>query len=550
MKNCKKCAQPFEVTDQDRAFYDKVSPVFNGKKFQIPEPTYCPDCRQQRRMSFRNERNLYHRKCDLTNKEIISMYSADKPFKVYDRTVWWSDKFNPVEYGREFDFSRPFFDQFHELFKAVPRMALNNKEAENSEYCNFALENKNCYLIFTSARCENTYFSNRVFKTKDCSDLSNTEESELCYEVIDSINGYNSIHLQNCANCSDCSWGYNLRNCSYCFGCANLNNAKYQIFNEQYSESDYRKKIAELKKDPEKVLEKFNQIKLQAVRKYMNGNNLEDCTGDSLFNSKNAHECYEGQKLQDCKFVSNATNLKDVYDTSNDDFSELDYECIGSEQNYMHCFNDICWFNSNLLYNSLCFNSSNLFGCIGMKKNQYCILNKQYTKEEYETLVPRIIEHMKAKGEWGEFFPTRISPFAYNETLAQEYFSLTSLEAKKLGASWKEDDTINRYEGPKIAVPTNINDVTDDILKQILTCTQCGKNYKIIRNELELYRKLQIPVPLKCFDCRHKARIHLRNPRKLWQRTCGKCSTPIQTTYAPDRPEKVYCEPCYLKAVY
>jgi CxxC-x17-CxxC domain-containing protein len=61
---------------------------------------------------------------------------------------------------------------------------------------------------------------------------------------------------------------------------------------------------------------------------------------------------------------------------------------------------------------------------------------------------------------------------------------------------------------------------------------------------------MQIPIPHNCFDCRHKARMALRNPRRLWSRTCAKCGTAISTSYSPDRPEIVYCEECYLKEVY
>ena len=102
----------------------------------------------------------------------------------------------------------------------------------------------------------------------------------------------------------------------------------------------------------------------------------------------------------------NTTNIKDSRDVSNDDNSELVYEAVGSESNYMHCFNDICWFNRDDYYNSLCFNSKNIFGCVGLKKNEYCILNKQYSKEQYGELVPKVIEFMKKTGEWGEFFPS------------------------------------------------------------------------------------------------------------------------------------------------
>jgi hypothetical protein len=66
IKICKQCNLNFDITDKDFEFYDKISPIFNSEKFQIPKPKFCPDCRQQRRFAFRNERNLYKRKCDLT----------------------------------------------------------------------------------------------------------------------------------------------------------------------------------------------------------------------------------------------------------------------------------------------------------------------------------------------------------------------------------------------------------------------------------------------------------------------------------------------------
>ena len=89
------------------------------------------------------------------------------------------------------------------------------------------------------------------------------------------------------------------------------------------------------------------------------------------------------------------------------------------------CYNDI----RNLIYCMNCVNgTNNCFGCVGLNHKQYCILNKQYTREEYEELVPRIIEHMMKTGEWGEFFPSSLSPFGYNETVAQEYFPLSRKE--------------------------------------------------------------------------------------------------------------------------
>lgn len=137
-KTCQHCSASFPITDKDMEFYEKVSPVFSGKKYSIPTPTLCPDCRQQRRLSFRNERKLYKRKCDATGRDIISIYSPDKPFKVYHQDFWWSDKWDAMEYGRDFDFSKSFFEQFQELNHTVPTQAIYlDNRMENSDYCNY-----------------------------------------------------------------------------------------------------------------------------------------------------------------------------------------------------------------------------------------------------------------------------------------------------------------------------------------------------------------------------------------------------------------------------
>jgi hypothetical protein len=153
-KQCKKCNSKFDITDKDLEFYDKISPVFLSpdstesglKKFQIPTPNFCPDCRQQRRLSFRNERSLYRRKSDGTGKDIISMYSPDKNVKVYENSYWWSDNWDAISYGRDFNFDKTFFEQFDELLKEVPKINLYLQEAENSPYSNFETSIKNCYL--------------------------------------------------------------------------------------------------------------------------------------------------------------------------------------------------------------------------------------------------------------------------------------------------------------------------------------------------------------------------------------------------------------------
>jgi hypothetical protein len=215
--------------------------------------------------------------------------------------------------------------------------------------------------------------------------------------------------------------------------------------------------------------------------------------------------------------------------------------------------NAFVWFSHDCHYSFNCHSSKNLFACAGLRTSEYCILNKQYTKEEYERLVPKIIEKMRAAGEWGEFFPVFMSPFAYNETVAQEYFPLTKEEVLQRGWKWREQvDELPKVEKIISAsqLPDSIDDVPDDILNWAVECEATKRPFRIIKQELDFYRQMRLPTPRLHPDERHRRRMALRNPRKLWKRQCMKCQIPIETTYAPDRPEIVYCEACFLKEVY
>jgi viroplasmin and RNaseH domain-containing protein len=107
----------------------------------------CPDCRQQRRISFRNFYKLYKSKCSATGENMVSMYSPDKNLTVYHQDFWWSDKWSAFDYGVDFDFDKSFFEQFEEFFNKIPKINLINFESENIEYSNFSKASKNCYLV-------------------------------------------------------------------------------------------------------------------------------------------------------------------------------------------------------------------------------------------------------------------------------------------------------------------------------------------------------------------------------------------------------------------
>ena len=283
----------------------------------------------------------------------------------------------------------------------------------------------------------------------------------------------------------------------------------------------------------------------------------ENVKWNFLINCKNSESCFDSLDLEDSKYCANIKWWRDCYDINRwGRYSELCYEASAIWENTLKVlFSEACWnWVSDTLYSLFCCNNcSNLFWCIWLKQKSYCIFNKQYTKEEYEKIVPQIIEHMQKTWEWWEFFPIELSPFAYNETTAQDYYPLTKEQCLDKWYKWKdEDDQIPNVEKviPAKKLPDNIKDIPDDILNWAIKCEVSKRPFKLIPQELKFYRKHNIPVPHLHPDERHKARMKLRNPRKLFDRQCVKCEKDIQTTYSPDRSEIVYCEECYLKEVY
>lgn len=556
-KVCKQCGIKFVISEDDQAFMKKFSFTIADKKYDIPMPKLCLECRMQRRQSILNQVNLFKRKCDATGQEIITNFPPDSPHKVYSQEHWYGDKYDGLDYGRDFDFNRPFFEQFDELRMAVPVPALftDYLHDENSAFTNCAGKNKNCYMIFDSDENWNCYYSYGMNGSKDSMDCYRVQKLELCYEVIDSNNCYKCAFVHNSSNCSDSLFLNNCIGCRNCIYCSNLVNKEYYLFNEKVSKERFEE-IRNGFTSYEFLIDKlpqFEKFRLTFPQKYMRGVQNENVTGNHVVNSKNAHYCFDSMNLWDCRYCFQSfISAKDCMDTQESGGCELNYETSNSAYNIynsLFCFQ--CMDNCNgIQYCVHCgVGTGNCFGCVGLKKKKYCVFNKQYSPEEYEKLVSKIIDHMIKTEEYGEFFPIKDSSFGYNLTIAQEYFPLTKDEALKNGWKWHDFDK-KEYQKQTTKIPNDIKEVSEDITKELLACEICGRNYKIIEAELRLLKNFGFPIPRKCFMCRHLNRISERTPRKLFDRKCDKCGDAIKTAYAPEMPEIVYCEKCYLEATF
>ena len=164
----------------------------------------------------------------------------------------------------------------------------------------------------------------------------------------------------------------------------------------------------------------------------------------------------------------------------------------------------------------------------------------------------KLAEHMKKTGEWGKPLPMTVSPFSYNESVAQQYYPLTAEQAQQEGLKWK-DKIIEIQEIDKVIpadkLPDKIADIPEDMLNWAVRCPNTGRPFRIIDQEYKYYKEHNVPLPRYHPDERHRLRHIRRNPPRLVERTCQKCNVNIWSSFTPDRPEIVFCEKCYQNAV-
>lgn len=588
-KQCQNCKNSFTIEPEDFDYYQKM---------KVPPPTWCPRCRMMRRQLFRNERSLYKVSCKLCGKNVLSMYVPESSYVVYCNDCYASDRWDPLSYGTDLSFTKPFFSQLDALLHAVPRRATYQDFATMSEYTNMSVYMKNCYLCFGGHHYEDSEYCAQNFFLNNCADVDFSMRSEFCYD---------SVHLRRCSrvyysayseDCVDSYFLFGCRNCHDCVGCTNMRNASFCIFNEQYSKEGYKKKIAELNLGSRASLRKIREISatksLNHPRKYAWTRNAVNSTGDDLEQVKNCLFCFSATEDENCRYsFFMPTGTKDSYD--------MDHVGLGTENSYeLHSsfggshvlFGNRIYFSHDVFYSDDCYNSANLFGCVGLRKKEHCILNKQYTEEEYKKLVPQIIDYINTEPyretngveyKFGEFFPVSIMPFAYNETVAQEYFPLTKSEALKFGFRWKDEGERNyKITVEASALPDSTGGISEDMSREVIACAhtspsvggcnhQCTTAFRLIPQELLFYKENNIPLPELCPNCRHFERLKLLNPMKLWHRKCmcggatsekgiftntGKhvhgsthCPNEFETPYASEREEIIYCESCYQAEV-
>lgn len=491
-KTCAVSGKQFAIDDRDQAYYAKIG---------VPHPTLCPEERERRRWAWRGK-NYSLRKCDQCGKMAMSYFSPDlQNIVTYCEKCFQSEQFDPMAYGRDFDFSRPFFDQFFELRSVVPRHTSNAYLNENSDYIICAHRNKNCYLVDEIDECRDCAFGYNIQNCEDVLESIYVRDTEIGYRLLKAEHCYATFFSENVFHCSYSAFLRDCRSCRHCLFCTGLINQEYHIFNKPVSEAEYQRfwdYIFAGKRDnleeTERQWRDFLAHQEPAKKVLIH---TENCEGNYLTNCKDCHDCYYIDNCQDCRYCTDIHYSRDCYDVNIYE-GELMYEILhAGPKGYGQYFSQLPWFCKDVYYCIELWNCEDCFGCAGLKKKKYCIFNKQYTKEEYEKLRDQIIAHMKETGEWGEFFPTKYSPHAYNHTMAQRFYPENAESVKQFGMGWDEawESKLAKKSGVQTDVPANLVDFPADDPNRSFVCSETGKEFRFISTELKFYNRWKIPLP-------------------------------------------------------
>ncbi len=593
-RTCRASGEVFPVFKKDQEILKKLSPEIGWKIHELPLPVYAPLTRHRLHLMYKNERHLYHDVCWLTWQKTITRIHPEVSPPTFTTKAWASDDRDYTDYGLSYDGQNPL-DLINNLAWKTPYQdliwSLSNL-SNNSTYTNYTADVVNCYLLFDSNTTQDSAYCTKSRKCQSVFDCTNIINCEKCYGCVDCWGLFECTYSYDSSDCSHSHYLIDCHGCNYCIWCVNLVNKEYHIFNQPVSKETFasfkQKLIAN-----RRLLSHPHWTKLQQamIKKATHGNQTEKSIGENIRGSSDcilSYNIVNAQSLRYCDDMSDAQDCRWVTSYGHASSRMYNSSQVGRYTSQVRCSSTIGR-GENLLYCIDTKKSKNCFGCVNMKQKEYCIFNKQYTREEYEDIVPHIIESMKKSWTWWHFLPSSCTVFPYNDSVANDQYPIHTLCDSKgnetilsergswkvtlleewvvvdalLDLGWEEKRPIKRRTQeveinmpPDLqtlaasALPNTISAVTNDILTQAIVCSKTQRPFRVVPMELEFYREMWLPLPQKHPDIRHQERISIRAWREFHLRKCEATGEEIVSVYPWNSNFKVYSDAAYQQAIY
>lgn len=433
----------------------------------------------------------------------ISLVSVKEYTKDYP---WW------IEYNKEVS-SEPFFHQLKAFFQNTPHATLQTHGwwIENSDWSDAIYDwAKNVYLsVSTWDDAENVLYSFKI-ESWVRNIISSINVTRNCESIFDSKTVRNSqfiFYSQYIYDSSQIRFSSNLIGCSYCFGCNNLQNQSYCINNIQLSKEEYSihsKKLLSRKELYEEYKDRF----LEPWGKKLS----VESTWDGLYHCSNVHQWFEVSHMKDCTKLlytdgwSNSSECHSCLDVAVDNSHNLYGVCSNAFGE--HIYHSIYLTNCQSIYYSYFMQQcSYCLWCIGLKNKQFCIFNKQYTKEERHQKVNDIFTKMKMSWELWKTLPWSINPFYFNDTAAYLIDDSFTKEEVEAAGYLRRDEEI-KVDIPEWMDVVEVKDlweyewfdsewnwiIDSSILKKVI-CDEDWNSYRVIKMEYDFLVKHGLPLP-------------------------------------------------------
>lgn len=501
-RRCRVSGSTFLVSEAELDILDRLTsrnPYF-GEPFSAPDlsPAECV----RRCIGFANLRYLFHAKSCVSGQSVLTRYNPLDGYRTSTVEEFWTDQVDNTAVGRPYDFHRPFFVQLGELMRDVVHIPLNNSNCESSAFVNGARNVRRCYLCFSVVDSEDCFYCVSQYSGTDNVLCVGTNRCRYCYAGVDIDSCYECQHCSDCDGCNGCFGCVDCRSCESCVGCVGLERARFCVFNKQLTEQDYRRFMQE--RDPGSW--RIRQVLLADVSRFVSGISqkpsrmiaADGCNGSYIRRSHNLSNCYHSAECRDCSGLVVGLSSQDCW-KGYAVTSELCYNSgVVSAQNVAYSYG--AWDAESVWY---CYNvfghCRDCFGCAALRGNSYCILNKQYSKSEYFELLPRIAQHMKSTGEWGEFPHPSIAPHSYEESWIPNFMEDIDIQERVRRGYRSREPQIDIPAAAEIdpgVIPDHIAECdVESLAGSVLRCPESGQRFNLQKRELEFYLRFSIPVP-------------------------------------------------------
>ena len=545
-KNCVDCKSEFTIDSGDLILYKKVG-------LNIPDE--CFECGHKHRFAFSIFGKFRKGISALSGESLITVLPNNARFPIYKTSEWWSDAWDPMTYGQDYDPDRPFFDQLKELQEKVPHPHYNGENNTNCDWCDDVWESKNCYLTRSIFKCENLSYGYRVLETKDSFDIIYSFNLQNSYDCLGCHNSFNLNFSENCKDCIDSYFLFDCRNCQNCFMSWNLRNKQYCIRNKQYTKETYEQELKKMNLGSHKNLEILknefeNTLKNDAVHRENFNLKTTDSLGNYLTNCDKCTNTFAWENSQNCRNCVRGLNSKDCINQTVSWNLELsgNNSVVNGGYQINHSYGSIGRYSE---YVDICIEVEYCFGCVGLRKKKYCILNKQYTKEEYEELKEKIVSDMKKRGEYGQFFPYNMAIGDFNFSNGMIYFpNITQEEIVKNGGYWSEEDLSSKDGMSSLELPDSILKTEKSIISQALICPETKYRFNISEAEYEFHKRKGFALPRIHFDLRILKKARKTGILRAYPYKCIYCQSDIMAYYPPEWGyKKIACEECYKQNI-